>query len=140
MKNFILCLLISLMSVFNSYADTVNDTLTALKLKEVTVTSLYRNNVQTGSMINTSTIKMMNHGQGADYVLSTLPNNAGVKFAAWKEDYPNLSNPSNSNKQVITIFRPYAGYVTIEVWDIDNNIRYFNSHNGNLYSNWKTVK
>lgn len=75
-----------------------------------------------------------------DQLLSTLPNNAGVKFAAWKEDYPNLSNPSNSNRQVITIFRPYAGYVTIEVWDIDNNIRYFNSHNGNLYSNWKTVK
>lgn len=74
MKNFILCLLISFVSVFNSYADTVTDTLTALKLKEVTVTSLYRNNVQTGSMINTSTIKMMNHGQGADYVLSTLPN------------------------------------------------------------------
>ena len=60
MKNFILCLLISFVSVFNSYADTVTDTLTALKLKEVTVTSLYRNNVQTGSMINTSTIKMMN--------------------------------------------------------------------------------
>ena len=69
MKNFILCLLISFVSVFNSYADTVTDTLTALKLKEVTVTSLYRNNVQTGSMINTSTIKMMNHGQGADLSL-----------------------------------------------------------------------
>jgi hypothetical protein len=75
-----------------------------------------------------------------DQILTKLADGTGIKFAAWKSDYPNLSNPSNSNKQVITIFRPYAGYVTIEVWDIDNNIRYFNSHNGNLYSNWKTVK
>lgn len=71
MKKIIFSMLIMVMSVVNMYAESVSDT---VKLKEVTVTSLFRNNVQTGSMINTSTIKSLNHGQGTDYVLQRLPN------------------------------------------------------------------
>ena len=43
-------------------------------LHEVTVTSLFRNDVTTGSLIKSDAIKEMNHGQGTDYILSTLPN------------------------------------------------------------------
>ncbi len=73
-----------------------------------------------------------------DQILSKLTDGAGIKFAAWKEDYPNLSNPCTSSRQSITVCRLYSGYSTIEVWDIDNNVRHFTSHNGNNYRPWKS--
>ena len=60
-----------------------------------------------------------------DQILTKLADGTGIKFAAWKSDYPNLSNPCTSNRQSITVCRLYSGYSTIEVWDIDNNVRHF---------------
>ena len=59
MKNFILGMLISLVSVFNSYAETVNDTLTALKLKEVTVNSCNFNEDNISVTVSTKELKTL---------------------------------------------------------------------------------
>lgn len=71
-----------------------------------------------------------------DQILTKLADGTGIKFAAWKSDYPNLSNPCTSNRQLITVCRLYSGYSTIEVWDIGNNVRHFTSHDGNNYKPW----
>ena len=71
-----------------------------------------------------------------DQILTKLADGTGIKFAAWKSDYPNLSNPCTSNRQSITVCRLYSGYSTIEVWDIDNNVRHFTAHNGDNYRPW----
>ena len=71
-----------------------------------------------------------------DQILTKLADGTGIKFAAWKSDYPNLSNPCKSNRQSITVCRLYSGYSTIEVWDIDNNVRHFTAHNGDNYRPW----
>ena len=71
-----------------------------------------------------------------DQILTKLADGTGIKFAAWKSDYPNLSNPCTSNRQLITVCRLYSGYSTIEVWDIDNNVRHFTAHNGDNYRPW----
>lgn len=73
-----------------------------------------------------------------DQILTKLTDGTGMKFAAWKSDYPNLSNPCTSNRQLITVCRSYSGYSTIEVWDIDNNVRHFTAHNGDNYRPWKS--
>lgn len=73
-----------------------------------------------------------------DQILIKLADGTGIKFAAWKSDYPNLSNPCTSNRQSITVCRLYSSYSTIEVWDIDNNVRYFTAHNGDNYRPWKS--
>lgn len=73
-----------------------------------------------------------------DQILTKLADGTGIKFAAWKSDYPNLSNPCTSNRQSITVCRLYSSYSTIEVWDIDNNVRHFTSHNGDNYRSWKS--
>lgn len=73
-----------------------------------------------------------------DQILTKLTDGTGMKFAAWKSDYPNLSNPCTSNRQLITVCRSYLGYSTIEVWDIDNNVRHFTAHNGDNYIPWKS--
>ena len=62
----------------------------------------------------------------------------GLTTAAWKSDYPNLSNPCTGSRQLITVCRSYSGYSTIEVWDIDNNVRHFTAHNGDNYRPWKS--
>ena len=73
-----------------------------------------------------------------DQILTKLADGTGIKFAAWKSDYPNLSNPCTSNRQSITVCRLYSSYSTIEVWDIDNNVRHFTAHNGDNYKPWKS--
>lgn len=73
-----------------------------------------------------------------DQILTKLADGTGIKFAAWKSDYPNLSNPCTSNRQSITVCRLYSSYSTIEVWDIDNNVRHFTAHNGDNYRLWKS--
>lgn len=73
-----------------------------------------------------------------DQILTKLADGTGIKFAAWKSDYPNLSNPCTSNRQSITVCRLYSSYSTIEVWDIDNNVRHFTAHNGDNYRSWKS--
>lgn len=73
-----------------------------------------------------------------DQILTKLADGTGIKFAAWKSDYPNLSNPCTSNRQSITVCRLYSSYYTIEVWDIDNNVRHFTAHNGDNYRPWKS--
>ncbi|MFR3947673.1 MAG: hypothetical protein ACLTZM_11740 [Ruminococcus sp.] len=42
-----------------------------------------------------------------DQILTKLADGTGIKFAAWKSDYPNLSNPCTSNRQSITVCRLY---------------------------------
>ena len=61
-----------------------------------------------------------------DQILIKLADGTGIKFAAWK----------SSNRQLITVCRLYSGYSTIEVWDIDNNVRHFTAHNGDNYRPW----
>lgn len=73
-----------------------------------------------------------------DQILTKLADGTGIKFAAWKSDYPNLSNPCTSNRQSITVCRLYSSYSTIEVWDIDNNVHHFTAHNGDNYRPWKS--
>lgn len=73
-----------------------------------------------------------------DQILTKLADGTGIKFAAWKSDYPNLSNPCTSNRQSITVCRLYSDYSTIEVWDIDNNVRHFTAHNRDNYRPWKS--
>lgn len=73
-----------------------------------------------------------------DQILTKLADGTGIKFAAWKSDYPNLLNPCTSNRQSITVCRLYSSYYTIEVWDIDNNVRHFTAHNGDNYRTWKS--
>lgn len=34
-----------------------------------------------------------------DQILTKLTDGTGMKFSAWKSDYPNLSNPCTSNRQ-----------------------------------------
>ena len=58
----------------NMFAENLNDTIKSYSLDEVSVTSLYRNNVTTGSILDATALKTTNHGQGPDYVFSTLPN------------------------------------------------------------------
>ena len=50
-----------------------------------------------------------------DQILIKLADGTGIKFAAWKSDYPNLSNPCTSNRQLITVCRLYSGYSTRSV-------------------------
>lgn len=70
MKRKILVAALMLVGI-TTFAEERKDSVT---LDEVTVTALYRNNVNTGSLITTKQLREVNHGQGPDYVLSTLPN------------------------------------------------------------------
>ena len=71
-----------------------------------------------------------------DMILTSLPEKTGIKIAAWKDSYPNLTSPSGS-RQEITVTKCANGYSTIVVWDIDANVIYYCSHNGNNYTVWK---
>lgn len=51
------------------YVDTISH-----NLDEITVSSLYRSSFGSNNTISTSVLKEKNHGQGLDYVISTLPN------------------------------------------------------------------
>lgn len=74
MKKFLTFILVSLLISVSMHAENFNDTIKSYSLNEVSVTSLYRNNVVTGSTLNATILKSINHGQGPDYVFSTLPN------------------------------------------------------------------
>lgn len=69
MKKYITFLL-SLLLVSNLYAEEKSD---SVVLKEVSVTALYRNSINTGSIIPKSVLIQENHGQGPDYIFSKLP-------------------------------------------------------------------
>lgn len=69
-------MLITVLSVaaLAAFASEKADTVTAKQLEEVTVTSLYRGNTGTNSILNTQVLQNQNRGQGPDYMLQTLPN------------------------------------------------------------------
>lgn len=67
-------MLIAMIASISMYAAEIADTLSTRSLDEVSVTSLYRNNITTGSVINQVALQSVNHGQGPDYVFATMPN------------------------------------------------------------------
>ena len=73
-----------------------------------------------------------------DDILTALPRKFGIKFAAWKDSIPNLTSQAGA-RQEITVNKCESGYVTIEVWDIGSNVRYYCSHNGYNYTSWKSI-
>ena len=74
MKNIFMSMFMTFLFSVNIFAENLNDTIKSYSLDEVSVTSLYRNNVTTGSILDATALKATNHGQGPDYVFSTLPN------------------------------------------------------------------
>ena len=71
-----------------------------------------------------------------DEILTKLHDLEGLKFAAWKSDYPNLNTPVSGNRQEITVTRCASGYCTLKIIDIDNNVEYRCTHNGTNYTAW----
>ena len=63
-------------AVVSMVAETTENSLLAdtISLPEVTVTSLYRNNVNVSYLINAKTLVEKNHGQEPSYVLRSMPN------------------------------------------------------------------
>lgn len=59
--------------IINAMAMETTDTIST-KLDEVTVSSLYRSSIGANNTITSATLHEKNHGQGLDYVISTLPN------------------------------------------------------------------
>lgn len=76
-----------------------------------------------------------------DDILNALPDLSSLKFAAWKETYPNLDMPSSSisSKLIITVDGATIGYVAMSIWDIQNNVYYYRTHNGTNYTTWKSI-
>lgn len=69
-----LSLFIVAMSSMAKKVEPTNDTIRQYTLDEVAVTSLYRNNITTGSELSLAALKSENHGQGIDYVFAKMPN------------------------------------------------------------------
>ena len=66
-------LTICLLSIATNPMATEKDSVVTKSLDEVSVTSLYRNSVVTGSSLSREKLVSENHGQGPDYVFSKLP-------------------------------------------------------------------
>ena len=74
MKKKILTLVaLSVFSGMTAKGEEVLDSIRVYGLEEVSVTSLLRNNITTGSIIGPELLLKKNHGQGPDYVFSELP-------------------------------------------------------------------
>lgn len=73
MNNMKKILTICLLSIATNLMATEKDSVVTKSLDEVSVTSLYRNSVVTGSSLSREKLVSENHGQGPDYVFSKLP-------------------------------------------------------------------
>ena len=63
MKNIFMSMFMAFLFSLNMFAENLNDTIKSYSLDEVSVTSLYRNNVTTGSILDATALKAINHGQ-----------------------------------------------------------------------------
>ena len=74
MKKFIVVFSLIFSAIVALANESVKNDSVVYNLDEVTVSSLYRSSVGANNTININTLQEQNHGQGVDYVISTLPN------------------------------------------------------------------
>ena len=128
-------------NVVNNLTSTSTDLpLSAAKGKDLQdqITSLNTNMDSEFRYYNSIAAIGLTNNASWDDILTALPRKFGIKFAAWKDSIPNLTSQAGA-RQEITVNKCESGYVTIEVWDIGSNVRYYCSHNGYNYTSWKSI-
>lgn len=70
----ILVFIFGLIFSINTFGDEITPIDTMLNINEVTVTSLYRNNVNVGYLINNQTLISENYGQEPSHLFASMPN------------------------------------------------------------------
>ena len=128
-------------NVVNNLTSTSTDLpLSAAKGKDLQdqITSLNTNMDSEFRYYNSIAAIGLTNNASWDDILTALPRKFGIKFAAWKDSIPNLTSQAGA-RQEITVNKCESCYVTIEVWDIGSNVRYYCSHNGYNYTSWKSI-
>lgn len=72
MKKYLSILIVLFISITTCAIETPSDT--TINLKEVSITSLYRNNVNVGYLLDTKTLISKNYGQEPSNLFATMPN------------------------------------------------------------------